>query len=98
MLEVRKSTGIYELYHRGCNFPGTSRYIAPSADWCSVERMMPAIVMPIVSITAHLRTLCDLSHSRIAGLNSTSWTVRYVATCHATRNSTDCVPNPMIMG
>ena len=56
MLETKKKTGSSSEYQSGCSLVGASRKRAPSADWCRVERMSPAIVAPMVSLatqTAH---------------------------------------------
>ena len=67
---------MYVEYQSGWIFPGANRNMPPSADWWSVDRIIPAMVIPIVTIVAHLRVLRAFSHSKIAGLNSINWTVR----------------------
>src|SRR5512145_3542481 len=98
MLEMKKKTGMKGEYQSGWTLPGAMRNRAPRADWWSVDRITPAIVMPTVIMIAHFRVRRALIHSRIAGLNSRSWTVRYVATCHATRNRTEGGPYETAIG
>src|SRR5512139_1190542 len=98
MLEMKKKTGMKAEYQSGWSFPGAIRNSEPRADWWSVDRITPAIVMATVIRIAHLLVLRALSHSRIAGLNSSNWTVRYVATCQATRNRTDVGPKETAIG
>src|SRR5512145_2190485 len=98
MLEMKWKTGMKGEYQSGWTLPGAMRNRAPRADWWSVDRITPAIVMPIVIMSAHFRVRRALIHSRIAGLNSSNWTVRYVATCHATRKSTDVGPYETAIG
>src|SRR3989337_3676552 len=98
MLETKKKTGMNAEYHSGWSWPGAIRNSAPRADWWSVERITPAIVIATVIRIAHFRVRRAWIHSRIAGLNSSSWTVRYVATCQATRHRTDVGPKDTAIG
>ncbi len=92
MADIKKKTGRNGEYQSGCNLVGAMRKSAPKADWCRVERMAPNAVAPMVNPVIQLRTFLRPSHSKMAGLNSMNWTVKYKATCHPTKNITEVTP------
>ncbi len=97
MLETKNRMGMNSLYHRGWILSFAIRYMAPSPDWCRVDRVMPKITAARVMPPRILRARRAPSHSATAGENSMSSASMYSRKCQATRNSTELVPKLLPM-